>query len=1004
MNSQTVSSLLQNSFDPDVTKRSVAEDQLSQLGKTPGFIQVLLQIVMDQQIPFPIKQSASLLLKNTIVGNWGKEVDNNPEHIIEGDRQQLRAVILQAIIAQGDNRLRVQLLEVFYPVVRKDFPEKWPHLIDEIMANVRAHIFQESNRVYGGLSALKMVFKRYQYHSSVETLSQLTNAVMPQLIQILEIIMPSFQSSEASQEMTRVIVKIYWMSTQDELSPLLQEPQMFSRWMQVFLFILKSQASREASDADESGECLISKAQKTVASIMVRYIDRFASPVVEEYASFRQMFIGPYAESILEVFLSIIQAKSKGSFIATQTLRMGFEFIRHAVDSAHLYSKMKPHLSLILFHGIFEVFCMTKEDLELWTSDPEEYIYQSSNLYEDYFDPRVTATDLLVQFVRVRTRDTLEAVMTSVHQIVQNAQSPPEDINKMIQKDAALKMLGSLSELLTDHPQVSAFAEKIIVSSVISDFQCNFGVLKARACWMAGKFSNMSFSNPQIAKALMEGVIRCLSDPQFPVQMDAAVAISQLLERKDIIEIVRPYLQHLLTALFGLVGKAGSEITIDALESVITAFGKDIAPFAYDLCKHLFDIYRNFVATGNEEDEEGFCAALHAIRTINTVLYSVLEVPNIYPTLEPITYAIIEGGLNEANFTIIEDIMDMLVTITYHSTSISPQLWHLYDLCISALDTFAMDYLSNAVPVIDNYVSRDTQGFLSNDRLSKTLSVCEKAMKSDDAFMGLRNACKILECIVLTCKGSINHMYPQILRLAVEQLSLIHPSEEIGQTTKIGLVDLISALIYYNSKSFIDLLVQWKCCESAFQCWISYSAKLKAAHAKSMSIALSSLASVPPASLPDFIGANFNQIVSTNVMVLDQLKASSEKNESELRLAVEDSLEDENSSKFLDIPETQDFVNKDEFGFIHQLEHFLEEDYDYDEEYDEEDEDAESPLDNVNAFSYFSQSLQYLAGNQSQFYSNTLSRLTPPIRELLQSHLNWASHVENLNTLKDARK
>eukprot|EP01052_Picozoa_sp_SAG31_P056387 SAG31_NODE_16119_length_722_cov_0.958266_2_plen_109_part_01 len=63
-------------------------------------------------------------------------------------------------------------------------------------------------------------------------------------------------------------------------------------------------------------------------------------------------------------------------------------------------------------------------------------------------------------------------------------------------KDGALLAIGNMAELLRKKSEYRGNLEDLLSSHVMMEFQNPLGFLRARACWIYGKLSNITFSNP----------------------------------------------------------------------------------------------------------------------------------------------------------------------------------------------------------------------------------------------------------------------------------------------------------------------------------------------------------------------------------------------------------------------------------------------------------------------------------------------------------------------------
>eukprot|EP00808_Paulinella_micropora_P009994 g5580.t1 len=178
----TVANVLAATLDVDNAQRRTAEARLKQLETQPKYCPTLLRMTVSN-IPFALRQAASVTLKNLITEYWSiKEGDLNK--INTQDRQTVKKNIVEAVIQQPEQKIRIQLLEVVFKVAGHDWPAEWPELVPEIAKNLQT---QETKRLYGGTCILRMIFKRFQFLSEHrQKRNQLANLSFPRLLTIFQ--------------------------------------------------------------------------------------------------------------------------------------------------------------------------------------------------------------------------------------------------------------------------------------------------------------------------------------------------------------------------------------------------------------------------------------------------------------------------------------------------------------------------------------------------------------------------------------------------------------------------------------------------------------------------------------------------------------------------------------------------------------------------------------------------------------------------------------------------
>ncbi|EPS95676.1 hypothetical protein FOMPIDRAFT_1025652 [Fomitopsis schrenkii] len=128
-----IPALLLASLNPSTRKE--AEANLQALSVQPGFLSVLLRLVLEQSQDRPARLAGSVYLKNVIKNRW----DDEDQPIPETDKAALRNELIPAMIAlsnASDKAMRAQVAESVSIIAGVDFPDKWPDLVDKLVASL----------------------------------------------------------------------------------------------------------------------------------------------------------------------------------------------------------------------------------------------------------------------------------------------------------------------------------------------------------------------------------------------------------------------------------------------------------------------------------------------------------------------------------------------------------------------------------------------------------------------------------------------------------------------------------------------------------------------------------------------------------------------------------------------------------------------------------------------------------------------------------------------------
>lgn len=156
--------------------------------------------------------------------------------------------------------------------------------------------------------------------------------------------------------------------------------------------------------------------------------------------------------------------------------------------------------------------------MELFETDPHEYLRRVGDPMEDFVDPKMSAANLLESVAKYRKKDNLDALLGFLTEALNEYAAAPPAARDARKKDGALVCLCTLSDHLKKSKRYKAQLEPLLVAHVLPDFASPVGFLRARAASVALHFSDIPFANPAHVAQLLACMMAALRDPCLPVQ------------------------------------------------------------------------------------------------------------------------------------------------------------------------------------------------------------------------------------------------------------------------------------------------------------------------------------------------------------------------------------------------------------------------------------------------------------------------------------------------------
>jgi importin-7 len=466
------------------------------------------------------------------------------------------------------------------------------------------------------------------------------------------------------------------------------------------------------------------------------------------------------------------------------------------VTHAHTWKIIKPHAIALIQDVIFPLMSFSEADEELWEMDPIEYIHRKFDVFDDFTSPVPAAESLLHSLCKTR-KGILTNVMTAFLTIISNPNITPKE------KDGALHMVGSLAEVLPKKKIFKNQVEQLLVTYVFPGFQAPQGHLRARCCWVLHNFSDIKIKNPEnLAKIMQLSSNALLTDPDLPVKVEAAVCVQMfLISQPESCQYVEGQIKNITIELLKIIRETQNEDMTNALQKIVCSFSEQITPIAVEICQHLASTFSQVLESDEGSDDRAI-TAMGLLNTMETLLSVMEEKPEIIANLHPIVLQVIGHIIQNKIVEFYEEAFSLIYDLT--SKSISPDMWKLLEFIYQMFDDETIDYFLDMMPTLYNYVTVDTNAFLSNPHYVLALfNMCKKILTSTDVTEESEcNAAKLLEVMILQCRQRINDAIPSFVELVFGRLIREVKTSELRTMC----LQVVIAALYINPIPLLDIL------------------------------------------------------------------------------------------------------------------------------------------------------------------------------------------------------
>ncbi|KAJ0837839.1 putative importin-beta domain, armadillo-like helical, exportin-2, central domain-containing protein [Helianthus annuus] len=987
MDLQSLAIVLQAALTPNPAERKAAEDTLTKFQYTPQHLVRLLQIIVDGNWDLAVRQVASIHFKNFIAENWSPHDPDEQSKILPSDKDLVRQNIL-VFVAQVPALLRAQLGECLKTIIHADYPEQWPALLQWVTHNL------QDQQVYAALFVLRILSRKYEFKSDEERtpIHHVVEETFPHLLNIFSRLVQIGNPSIEIAGLIKLICKIYWSSIYLEIPKKLYDPNVFDAWMVLFLNILERPVPLEGQPTDPELRKSWGwwKVKKWTAHILNRLYTRFGDIKLQnpESKAFAQHFQKNYAAKILECHLNLLNAVRVGGYLPERVANLSLQYLSNSLAKSTTYSLLQTRLDVVLFEIIFPLMCFNDDDQKLWEEDPHEYVRKGYDIIEDLYSSRTAAMDFVTELVRKRGKENLQKFILFIVEIFKRYEQAPIEIKPYRQKDGALLAIGTLCDKLKQTEPYKSELEPMLVQHVFPEFTCPMGHIRAKAAWVAGQYAHINFSDPNNFRKALQSVVAGMRDPELPVRVDSVFALRSFVEACTDLGEIRPILPQLLDEFFKLMNEVENEDLVFTLETIVDKFGEEMAPYAVGLCQNLAATFWKCMNTeaDDEADDPGALAAVGCLRAISTILESVSKLPHLFAHVEPTLLPIMRRMLTTDGQEVFEEVLEIASYMTFFSPTISMDMWSLWPLLMEALAEWAIDFFSNILVPLDNYISRSTVHYLTckepdyQQSLWNMLSniMNDKNLEDND----IDPAPKLIAVVLQNCRGQVDQWVEPYIRITVERL---HRTER--PFLKCLLMQVIADALYYNPSLTLNILQKLGVATEIFNLWFQMLQQTKKNGVrvnfkrendkKICCLGLTSLLSLSADQLPlEALERVFKATLDLLVAYKDQLtaeKEAPEDDDDDDDDDMNDSLQTDDDDDYDDDDEDGDEANSSRLQKLGAQERVFRSTDDYDDDSDDDfsdDEDLQSPIDDVDPFILFVDTLKVMQASDPTRFQN----------------------------------
>ncbi|EOQ99370.1 hypothetical protein E3P89_02255 [Wallemia ichthyophaga] len=1031
MDAAQLQQLFQSTYSPDVNVRKSSELQLRSLEAEEGFPTATLQIIAEGD-DLAVKQSCAVYLKNRISRSWDMDAARsrpNQTVISQTDKMSIKQNILQVLVASTSSAVRVQIAHIIGTIVSSDVPDHWPQFLEIVLQLLVSHDAREQ---FAGELALHEILKAWRFRTTKkEYMKEIVSRTFPILVETGKNVLA--QDSADAGSMLHIIFKIYKASIQHDLSE--HQQQSIVVWGSLFLSAINKEIPVELlpEDEEERERSPWSKAKKHAFYCLNRLFSRFGSPSQlssrsQEYKPFANTFVNNFAPEILKSYLSIIEKnRTQGLWLSSKSKYFIFDYLCECIKPKSTWSLLKPHVTQIVAEFVFPQVIFNQAQAEQFEDDPVEFIRTSVDPLENFNSPSAAATTFLLALTRNRTKSTFEDVLHFVNSVLTSSKTPQE-------KYGALSILIALAPIVMSSKKFGGMMESVFVNHVLPEFSSEFAFMRLIACEMVQKYEtwDIKWSNKSNLEAHFRAVVNALSDSQLPVRVLAALALTEQIQHPEVKAAMAPSIAKIVQDLLKLSDEIDLDILSQTMERIVDDFGDELIPFAVDVSRHLGETYMRIMteqlnireaAPQGEIDqyvdagEDKVMAAMGAMKTLQQLVRSLENSQSILKEISSISTHLVVFTVQNEFIELYDEVFELIDCLTFFMRAIPDDLWPVFEALYQSFKGSGVDYLSEMLPSLDNFISYGSPVFAQNPTYRQmAVDIYATAMESEQ--LGEQDrlvASQLIESVLLHLPGQVDDALPLIIGTAMKQLD---PKITRTKSLRLHLLETIINSIIYNPVITLSILEQAGATATFFTTWMSNINLFSRVHDKKLVVVgVCSLMQLTVEQTPPSVQSGWPALFAALLDIVEQLpQAINERDELKERAGEfqDDEEEDfdfaaddvdggddegdivDEDNEYLEVlaAEAQRLAGEQQQKGKGMGAELGEDDYDDDDEDLEEELTFESPLDSIDVFVRFKHRLTIFQATNPAAATSANGSLDQDRQVKLQNAMNLANERE----------
>ncbi|XP_028398952.1 importin-11-like [Dendronephthya gigantea] len=700
---------LTNACSQDPSLLKTAEGQLKELETHPGFYNILLTIYRNHVVNPNVRWLAVVCLKNGVDKYWRKSA---PNALSDEEKEEIRKQLLLSF-NEPVSQIASQLAVLISKVARLE-SKSWTALmpaLSEGLQNTDAMyrlrsllIFQHVVKMMASkkLSVDKENFRELA-SNTFDFMFTLWNSYMVNYFEQIQAQSESIHEAQEASMLSSKVLRKFMVHGFREFAPNSQPMSFLKKCLDASRQLLNI---RQQLLSNQQISSLLEKLIACLVKVVLgtqEYHRLSCIPLLQDMLEFSAFYVFTKRGTTLVFEKLIIYCCNLMTNITKCETYKPPDKTKDAVDQiilkAHQIQKSfftQAVLDEIIKTLVSHYFVLTREDLETWDSDPEEF--DNEEVGESWrYQLRPSTEKLLLSLFR-EFRPLVTPVIVN---IITSVQSLPEsdDLGILMQKEAVYNVAGLCSYDLFEEINFEEWFSQGLVKE-LQNKSTGYRIIRRRVIWLIGQWINVKLS-PPYRPMLYEIIVSLMSESEdLVVRLNTSKTLRSAVDDFEFrTEDFLPYLEACVSQLFKLlcdVKECDTKMHIlFVMSMVIERVGPKIKPYVASLAGYLPKLWIE-----SEEHNMLRCSILNTLTFIVKGLGS--ESVHLYSFLTPVIQLSTDVS-QPPHVYLLEDGLELWSSTLKCAALMTPELLHLFHNMKELLE-LSSENLRTSFSIVESYI------------------------------------------------------------------------------------------------------------------------------------------------------------------------------------------------------------------------------------------------------------------------------------------------------------